>query len=157
MITPGEVQAHARRWRVAPEQIHRDHLISHVLASLAGVDIDYWFFGGTALNRSHVTYGRLSEDIDIMVEDVTVDVEDLLARRLLPTLGATTWELVSRRSWMYTHQITTMDGAIKLQVVRFDREDQRWGWEEAAVELRYDCLPGAVMMRIPELDGFVAM
>ncbi len=157
MISPGEVQVHAARWRVAPEQIYRDHMISHILAALVDLEFGCWFYGGTALNRSYIPQGRLSEDIDIMVEDITVDIEALLGRQLLATLGATTWDLVSRRSWMHTYQVKTIDGAVKVQLVRFDRDDQRWGWEETEVELRYACLPESVRMRLPERDGFVAM
>lgn len=81
MITPAEVQRHAARWQVAPEQIRKDHLISHILSAISGSGLECWFYGGTALNRSHIAGGRLSEDVDLMVEDVTVDIASLLHRR----------------------------------------------------------------------------
>lgn len=55
----------AEQFGVAAEQVERDHLISHLLAFLArdfGDSIH--FIGGTALARTHLPHGRLSEDID---------------------------------------------------------------------------------------------
>lgn len=157
MITPAEVQHHAARWQVAPEQIQKDHLISHILSAISDSGLECWFYGGTALNRSHIAGGRLSEDIDLMVEEVTMDMAALLHRRLLRTVGETTWDLFSRRRWMYTYRVATNDAAIKVQLVRFDRDGRYWGWEDRSVELRYDCLPGNINMRLPELTAFVAM
>jgi predicted nucleotidyltransferase component of viral defense system len=157
MIGPAEVSEHAAQWQVAPAQIHKDHLISHLLAAIADSRLDYWFYGGTALNRSHVRGRRLSEDIDLMVEDVATDIAAPLRRRLLRGVGDTTWDLFSRRTWMYSYRVVTVDAAITVQLVRFDQSDHRWGWEERPVELRYSCLPEVVPMRLPQSEGFVAM
>jgi hypothetical protein len=52
---------------VGREQVERDHLISHMLALLAGyVRDDVVFIGGTALARTHLPALRLSEDIDLI-------------------------------------------------------------------------------------------
>ena len=52
---------------VGREQVERDHLISHMLTSLAGsVRDDVVFIGGTALTRTHLPALRLSEDIDLI-------------------------------------------------------------------------------------------
>jgi len=59
-----------------------DHLISHVLAVLPVIDVGWWFYGGTALNRSYVSGRRLSEDVDLMVERVRFDIERPLSRPL---------------------------------------------------------------------------
>jgi predicted nucleotidyltransferase component of viral defense system len=54
---------------VARLQVERDHLISHCLIAIANVtrDLDHppVFFGGTALARTWLPDGRLSEDIDL--------------------------------------------------------------------------------------------
>ena len=56
-----------RQFGVSTEQVERDHLISHVLAFLgANLGDRVHFIGGTALARTHLPAGRLSEDIDIM-------------------------------------------------------------------------------------------
>ena len=46
-------------------QVRRDHAISHVLAALADMRADLVFFGRTALSRTFLCQGRLSEDIDL--------------------------------------------------------------------------------------------
>jgi predicted nucleotidyltransferase component of viral defense system len=57
----------ARHFGVAPEQVERDHLISYLLAFL-GVNFGerIRFIGGTALARTHLSEGRLSEDVDLI-------------------------------------------------------------------------------------------
>ena len=157
MIGPAEVAAQASRWGVAAGQIEKDHVISHLLATIAEVELPTWFYGGTALNRSHIRMGRLSEDIDLMVEDPTIDIEGILRRPLLRHLGATSWELRSRLRWMRTYQVAALGTSVKFQLVRFDRDDRRWGWEEREVELRYSCLPAHTVLRLPEVEAFVAM
>ncbi len=48
-------------------QVERDHLISHILAELStGMRQQLKFYGGTALSRSYLPHGRLSEDIDLI-------------------------------------------------------------------------------------------
>ena len=63
-----EMEQVASRFGVGMEQVRRDHLISHVLASIAsGISTDdLVFFGGTALSRAHLADARLSEDIDLI-------------------------------------------------------------------------------------------
>lgn len=67
MLDLDEADAVAEQFGVAHAQVQRDHLISHVLAALsAQVREQVVFFGGTALSRTYVPDGRLSEDIDLL-------------------------------------------------------------------------------------------
>jgi predicted nucleotidyltransferase component of viral defense system len=50
-------------------QVQRDHLLSHVLARLPDLVPGATFSGGTALCRTHLPDWRLSEDIDLLVDD----------------------------------------------------------------------------------------
>jgi predicted nucleotidyltransferase component of viral defense system len=60
----------AAQFGVSTEQVERDHLISHVLAFLSTTVRDrVHFIGGTALARTHLPDGRLSEDIDLIAID----------------------------------------------------------------------------------------
>ena len=69
----------AQQFGVAPEQVERDHLISHLLAFLSRSLSDrIQFIGGTALARTHLPDGRLSEDIDLIAID---DRKAVAARR----------------------------------------------------------------------------
>lgn len=67
MLDLDEADAVAEQFGVAHAQVQRDHLISHMLAALsAQVREQVVFFGGTALSRTYVPDGRLSEDIDLL-------------------------------------------------------------------------------------------
>jgi predicted nucleotidyltransferase component of viral defense system len=62
-----EAAAVAAAFGVAPEQVRRDHLISHILGALSQDHREELiFFGGTALARSYLPASRLSEDIDLI-------------------------------------------------------------------------------------------
>jgi predicted nucleotidyltransferase component of viral defense system len=75
MLDPTEVQTVAEQFGVSPGQIARDHLISHLLAALSTHAADQViFFGGTALARSLLPEGRLSEDIDLIAQGSRRDV-----------------------------------------------------------------------------------
>ena len=66
MLAPAELAAVADAFGVSDAQVRRDHLISHLLAALSGSARDrVVFFGGTALSRTHLPDGRLSEDLDL--------------------------------------------------------------------------------------------
>jgi predicted nucleotidyltransferase component of viral defense system len=84
VLDPVEAAAVAEQFAVSDEQVRRDHLISHLLAALArAMPEAVIFFGGTALARTHLPHGRLSEDLDLFAvprrTDVVGDVERLLA------------------------------------------------------------------------------
>lgn len=66
-MDPDEREAVAAQFGASTEQVERDHLISHLLAYLSRTFSDrIHFIGGTALARSHLPDGRLSEDIDLI-------------------------------------------------------------------------------------------
>jgi hypothetical protein len=85
----------ARRFGVAPEQVERDHLISYLLAFLsANFGERIQFIGGTALARTYLPEGRLSEDVDLIALDdrkaVAADLDAALPRALARTHGRLT-------------------------------------------------------------------
>ncbi len=94
VLDPAEAAAVAEQFGVAAAQVRRDHLISHLLAALSThLTQEVIFFGGTALARSLVPNGRLSEDIDLLAvrrrRDVVAAVESHLVggvRREYPGL-----------------------------------------------------------------------
>lgn len=61
-----EAQTIARVFGVELEQVRRDHLISLILAALGNESADSLVFFGTALARTHLPHGRLSEHIDLV-------------------------------------------------------------------------------------------
>ena len=87
----------AAQFGVAAEQVERDHLISHLLAFLSQHLGDrIHFIGGTALARTHLPSGRLSEDIDLIAvgerKAVAADLDAALPRALARTHGRLTLE-----------------------------------------------------------------
>jgi len=101
--SPGfeELSEVGRRFDAAPEQVLRDHAISHVLAALATVDGaarrdgDLVFIGGTALARTLLPTLRLSEDVDLLTDaprrEMALAIEEVLRRRLRRSHGDVTW------------------------------------------------------------------
>jgi predicted nucleotidyltransferase component of viral defense system len=71
------------RFGVSDAQVRRDHLISHLLGALVPLSDDVVFLGGTALARTHVPDGRLSEDLDLMASGRRVDVATALEKALV--------------------------------------------------------------------------
>lgn len=87
----------AQQFGVSTEQVERDHLISHVLAYLStNVGDQVQFVGGTALARTHLPAGRLSEDIDLIALDdrksVAAALDAALPRALPRSHGRLTLE-----------------------------------------------------------------
>jgi hypothetical protein len=94
----------AERFGVAFEQVRRDHLISHLLAALGATLSDrVVLIGGTALARTHLPDGRLSEDIDLLSVgsrgEVVAAAERVLAGAVARQYGRLRWEppLTGRR------------------------------------------------------------
>jgi hypothetical protein len=84
VLDPVEGAAVAEQFGVAAAQVRRDHLISHLLAALSvSLADELVFFGGTALARSLVPDGRLSEDIDLLAIGQRRDVVGAVERQLV--------------------------------------------------------------------------
>lgn len=84
MLDPAEEIAITDRFGVARDQVRRDHLISHLLAVLSVHFADQLiFFGGTALSRTFVPHGRLSEDIDLIAVGSRRDIAHAIERSLV--------------------------------------------------------------------------
>jgi len=97
VLAPEEAAAVAARFGVPDRQVERDHLISHLLAALSAQLADRLVvFGGTALSRTHLPDGRLSEDVDLLAVPsraaVVVDLERVLVSRLRREFGLLTWD-----------------------------------------------------------------
>jgi predicted nucleotidyltransferase component of viral defense system len=84
MLSAEEEQAVAEQFGVARAQVRRDHLISHLLATLSMHLADrVVFFGGTALSRSLIPNGRLSEDLGLIAIGRRREVAELIERHLV--------------------------------------------------------------------------
>jgi len=72
----------AAQFGVSMEQVRRDHLISLTLAAIGDLGDQLVFFGGTALARSYLLQGRLSEDIDLIATGSRADIAGALTLTL---------------------------------------------------------------------------
>lgn len=83
MLDPDQLQGVAQTFGVDESQVLRDHLISHLLAAISAEAAEQIvFFGGTALARSLIPDGRLSEDIDLIATGTRTAIAQLLTTAL---------------------------------------------------------------------------
>jgi predicted nucleotidyltransferase component of viral defense system len=159
-LDESEAAAVATEFGVATEQVRRDHFISLVLGALTVHSDELIFFGGTALARTHLPLGRLSEDVDLIAtDDRTATAERIsrtIDRALLVTHGRLTWSpsLASARD---TDPITvqTDDGvSVRVQLLRAQGYEP-WPTERRDLYQRYSDTPPA-RLRVPTLESFVA-
>ncbi len=142
------------------EQVRRDHAISHVLAGLSHHHADELiFFGGTALSRTHLQPGRLSEDIDLIA---TGDRNDLAAR-LTATVESSLRRVIGRVSWnpAFNHRrdvdpaIAYLPGGGTVRIQLLARGGyQPWSTAMTPLHQRYLDAPPATLT-VPTRDAFI--
>lgn len=142
-------------------QVERDHLISHALAAIsADMGERVKFYGGTALARSFLPHGRLSEDIDLIAMGPRVDVAEALARtltrRLARDFGRPAFQpaLVSSRGAEPVTVAFPSGPRIQVQLLPADHYPA-WPFERRDLVQRYEDAAPATLL-VPTLDAFVA-
>ncbi len=159
MIETDEVRRAVARWGTAPEQILKDHVVSHVLHGLRDVE-GLVFYGGTTLNRSFLS-DRLSEDIDLFLDPNTPAVpDDVVAhlirqmRREFPDLQV---ESAAREADRRRYLLGTESHRVQVEFVGPRSDHRSVAVESNTVELRYSDLPESVSLATPTLAGFFAL
>jgi predicted nucleotidyltransferase component of viral defense system len=144
----------------AESQIRKDHLVSHLLHGLEGYE-GFVFFGGTALNRTHVQRRRLSEDIDLYrTYGSPAGPDDLTAwlasatRRDYPDLRI---DPAGTRGDALYFVARGDDLSVNIQIVGPRHERSRLPVAAHPVDLRYSDLPPSVEIVVPTLESFAAM
>lgn len=142
-------------------QVERDHLISHALAAIsADLGERVKFYGGTALARSFLPQGRLSEDIDLIAMGPRADVAEALARtltrRLARDFGRPAFQpaLVSSRGAEPVTVVFPSGPRIQVQLLPADHYPA-WPFERRDLVQRYEDAKAATLL-VPTLDAFVA-
>jgi predicted nucleotidyltransferase component of viral defense system len=163
MLDPAEAAAVASEFGVAAEQVRRDHLISHLLAALSTVPSctdRLTFIGGTALARTHLPHGRLSEDIDLVATEarqpLASEIERALDRGVRREFGRLRWTPALHTVRAVEHAVVqTADGLwVRVQLLPGSRYPN-WPTEVRAIEQRYTDAPSA-SLRLLTLPAFVA-
>lgn len=161
MLAPEEELAIAEQFGVARAQVRRDHLISHLLATLSEHLADQVvFFGGTALSRSLVPNGRLSEDLDLIALGQRRDVAELIERHLVREnrreFPRMSWQpsLSSVRE-IESAVLTTEDGvSVRIQLLGQNGYPP-WPVQSCSLVQRYSDAPAATLM-VPTPSAFAA-
>lgn len=160
MLHPADLERVVATFGVADEQVRRDHLVSHLLATLASLLPDVVFFGGTALSRTYLSEGRLSEDVDLLAEDrriATRTLTDAVPEALRREYPGTRWDPAPADVRdVETALLQPPDGLpVRVQVLR--RVDYAsWPVERRPIEMRYSDVP-PVEMLVPTRAAFVGM
>ncbi|NUS95730.1 MAG: nucleotidyl transferase AbiEii/AbiGii toxin family protein [Nocardia sp.] len=156
-----EHESVAVQFGVSPEQVERDHLISHLLAAISrGFGDRLHFIGGTALARTHLVNGRLSEDIDLIaLESRTVlaaDLDSALPRSVARSYGRLEWapSLSNVADAGAAHLRSASGVSVKIQLLSA-RGRSVWPTELRDLEQRYSDVPPAELL-VPTLPAFVA-
>ncbi|WP_280502161.1 nucleotidyl transferase AbiEii/AbiGii toxin family protein [Nocardia farcinica] len=156
-----EQEAVASRFGVSPEQVERDHLISHLLAAISDRFGDrLHFIGGTALSRTHLTSGRLSEDIDLVAlgsrTALAAELDTALPRAVARTHGRLEWmpSLTSIADTGAANLRSAQGLSVKIQLLS-SRNRTLWPAELRVLEQRYLDAPPAELF-VPTLPAFAA-
>ena len=156
-----ELAAVGASFGVDIEQVRRDHLISHILAAIASAvpSDDVVFFGGTALSRTHLIAGRLSEDIDLIAlaprGEVAQRIELAVARGLARSHGRPTWRPSLTATSGSEPAVLSVPAGIGVQVQLLSGDGYSWPTEVVDLEQRYSDAPPA-RMRTLTAAGFAA-
>lgn len=161
MLDPTDEHTIADQFGVARTQVHRDHLISHLLAAISDhLADDILFFGGTALSRTHAPDGRLSEDIDL----IALGRRRATAERLETTLVRATrreypglrWEPAPTTVREATPAILTSPDGLTVRVQLLSSTGYAaWPTERRALVQRYRDAPPATLI-VPTATAFAA-
>jgi hypothetical protein len=157
-----EARAVAARFGVAIEQVRRDHLLSQVLAAISNAHADrVIFFGGTALARTYLPEGRLSEDVDLIAvgsrAETAAAIEKTLRSALRRSHGRIAWApaLTAIRD-TDAAVLVADDGQLSVRIQLLDRLGyELWPTSMQAIEQRYRDAPAA-SLRVPTAAAFAA-
>lgn len=156
-----ERDAVVAQFGVAVEQVERDHLVSYLLAAIAaGVGDDVHLIGGTALARTYLPGGRLSEDIDLVAlgprKPIAAKIDALLPRAVARTHGRLSWDpaLSDIRDTEAARLVNPAGLSVKIQLLSA-RDRIVWPSELRHLEQRYSDAPEAAL-RVPTLPAFAA-
>lgn len=156
-----ERDAVAVQFGVSPEQVERDHLVSHLLAAVSkhfGERLH--FIGGTALARTHLTDGRLSEDIDLVAlgnrTALAAELDAALPRAVARTHGRLTWEPALGAIPDTAAANLRTDGGLSVKIQLLSSLDGTlWPAELRVLEQRY-CDASPAQLWVPTRPSFVA-
>lgn len=151
----------ATQFSVTPDQVERDHLISHLLTVLSdGFGDRVHFIGGTALARTHLPRGRLSEDIDLIAVDnrkaLAAELDATIPRALARTHGRLSVEPAFSTAKDADGVAVRSGSGLSVKVQLLSAQVRvLWPTERRSLVQRYSDAPPAELI-VPTLPAFVA-
>ena len=151
----------ATQFGVSTEQVERDHLISYVLAFLSSsVGDQVQFIGGTALARTHLPAGRLSEDIDLIAigdrKSVAATLDSDLPRALSRSHGRLTLDPMLGSVASTQPATLRSPGGLSVRIQLLSAHDRVvWPSERRVMVQRYTDAPAAELL-VPTPPAFAA-
>lgn len=155
-----DLQRVTEKFGVPVEQVIRDHAISHVLAGISASNkADVIFFGGTALSRTHITEGRLSEDIDLIAignrEEACRKINETVERSLVRIYGRVSWRPRFDPNDDVTAAVAVTSDSVQIKIQLLNRQGyEPWPTEERSIEQRYSDVHPASLV-VPTRDAFI--
>ena len=142
-------------------QVSRDHAISHVLAGLQQINTEFVFFGGTALSRTFLRTGRLSEDIDLYSPDRRALCRELddLPKLVKEEFPQAVWNVMPSQTVDPRSSLLICEASIQIKVQVVDSRSRDWQLiptKMIDIHQRYSDVPNTQII-VPTFDGFVAM
>ena len=161
MLDPRESQNLQNLFNANEAQVSRDHAISHVLAALQAINTELVFFGGTALSRTFLTAGRLSEDIDLYSADRRALCQELneLPKLIKEEFPQATWNMLPSQTVDPQSSLLVCDSSIQIKVQAVDSQTRGWSKVPKVltqIHQRFSDVPSTKLFA-PTFDGFVAM
>lgn len=161
MLTDDDRHRIKERFDADDAQVERDYLISHVLALLSESFSDHVrFFGGTALSRSFLPDGRLSEDIDLIAtrprRDLAASMSELLSTRLAREFGRPVFVPHLAEAKSAEPSSVTFPSGVSVRIQLLPAEHfPAWPFELRLLEQRYMDV-GPARLQVPTRPAFVA-
>lgn len=161
MLDPRESQNVQDLFGANEAQVSRDHAISHVLAALQRINTEFVFFGGTALSRTFLTTGRLSEDVDLYSPDRRALCRELdgLLKLIKEEFPQAAWNVMPSQTGDPHSSLLVCDSSTQIKVQAVDSKTRGWSKVPKAltqIYQRFSDVP-ATKLPTPTFDGFVAM
>ena len=161
MLTDSDRERLKSEFGADDSQVERDHLISRLLAELSReMQSLLKFYGGTALSRSYLQKGRLSEDVDLIAvgprTEIAQQVMRVLTLGLAREFGRPTFTPALDQVRGVTPVVMRVPSGPQLQLQLLpDDHYPAWPFHLVALPSRYsDCEPAE--LSIPTRDAFVA-
>lgn len=161
MLKSVEAERVRKQFDSTEAQVRRDHAISHALAALQKIESEMVFFGGTALSRTFLREGRLSEDIDLYSSDRKALCRELdeLPGLIEEEFPRAYWDALPSQSTDPGSSLLICDSSTQIKVQAVDSRSR--GWQSvpmtlASIDQRYSDVRHTQLV-VPTFVGFVAM